>query len=254
MRLNLMDLATTNAAWWAHSAGRVAVICGITVAFAALGHVVRGVTRWGAIVGGLICFALFAAAGPGAFAALLSVFALTWSATRIGLASKQRLGTAERREGRGPWQVLANLGIAALCAIFSVRFGEPLWMLAMAASLSEAAADTVSSECGQAFSNQARLITNFRIVPAGTDGGVTAIGTLAGALAALLVSLVCALTRLVSPRGTLIATLAGIAGMAADSFLGAWFERRGWLGNDAVNFVSTALAAGMGLACGHFMH
>ena len=254
MHLSAIDLAQTHDAWWAHTATRVALVCVITTAFAALGHVVRGVTRWGAIAGATICFVLFAAVGPGAFVALLSVFALTWLATRIGLASKQRMGTAERRDGRGPSQVLANLGIAALCAIFSVTFGEPLWMLAMAASLSEAAADTVSSECGQAFSNQARLITTFRIVPAGTDGGITSIGTLAGALAALLVSLLCALTGLVSIRGMLVGTFAGVLGMAADSFLGAWFERRGWLGNDAVNFLSTALAAGLGLAFGRLIH
>jgi uncharacterized membrane protein len=33
--------------------------------------------------------------------------------------------------------------------------------------------------------------------------------------------------------------------MLADSYLGAWFERRGRLGNDAVNFISTAFAAAL---------
>ena len=64
----------------------------------------------------------------------------------------------------------------------------------MAGALAEAAADTVSSECGQAFSDRARLITTFEEVAAGTDGGVSLVGTLTGACAALLVSAVCLLT------------------------------------------------------------
>ncbi len=241
MHLTTLELTQTKGAWWAHSAAHLGLICVITIAFAVLGHLVRGVTRGGAIAGALVCLALFASVGPGAFAALLSVFALTWLATRIGLAGKQRMGTAERREGRAASQVLANLGIAALCAVFSAVLRQPRLLL-----------DTVSSECGQSFTGQARLITNFQIVPAGTDGGITVIGTLAGAFSALLVSLVCALAGLVSTREMLITTFAGILGMVSDSFLGAWFERRGWLGNDAVNFLSTAVAALAGIACGHF--
>ena len=48
----------------------------------------------------------------------------------------------------------------------------------------------MSSECGQALRREARLITTFERVPAGTDGGVTLGGTAAGAVAAGLVSLV----------------------------------------------------------------
>jgi uncharacterized membrane protein len=36
---------------------------------------------------------------------------------------------------------------------------------------------------------------------------------------------------------------AALIGMLADSFLGAWLERRHLLNNDAVNFLSTLLAA-----------
>jgi len=36
---------------------------------------------------------------------------------------------------------------------------------------------------------------------------------------------------------------AGLAGMLADSFLGATLERRELLGNNGVNFISTVIAA-----------
>ena len=44
-------------------------------------------------------------------------------------------------------------------------------------------------------------------------------------------------------REASIALLAACAGLFFDSLLGATVERRGWLGNDLVNFTSTLFAA-----------
>src|SRR6202795_587831 len=180
--------------------GSWAVGGALTLAFTFLARWMRGVTNLGALVGAVSCFVLFMGGGLGAFAALITVFALAWITTRFGYQRKQKLGIAERREGRKASQVLANLGVAAACAAFSLlSANRPLFLLAMAAALSEAAADTVSSELGQAFGDRPRLITTWRAVPAGTDGGVSLIGTLAGAVAAGIVSLVCVLGGLL-PR------------------------------------------------------
>jgi len=243
MHLSALNLSPNSGAWWADSAVRFALIVAITVAFAALGHAVRGVSRSGAVAGGVVCFALLASVGPGAFAMLLAVFAVTWIATRFGRLRKQGLGVAEHKEGRSASQVLANTGMAAACALCYSGLHTPLMVLGMAAALTVAAADTVSSECGQALRREARLITTFERVPAGTDGGVTLGGTAAGAVAAGLVSLVGMWARLLPMRWMWIAVAAGVFGMVVDSFLGALFERRGWIGNDSVNFISTVVAA-----------
>src|ERR1035441_5905254 len=55
---------------WAVSPERLAVAAAVTVGFAVLAHVLRGVNRSAAVAGGLVCFALFWGAGPGAFATL----------------------------------------------------------------------------------------------------------------------------------------------------------------------------------------
>ncbi len=216
----------------------------LTLLFTALARWVRGVTRPGALAGALTCFVLYIGGGPPAFAALITVFALTWISTRLGYPRKQKLGIAERREGRSASQVLANLGVATGCAAtYALGHSNIVLLLAMSAALSEAAADTVSSELGQAVDEKARLITNWQSVPAGTNGAVSLTGTLAGIAAAVIVSSVCLLGGLLPRRWLAISVGSAILGMVVDSFLGAWLERRGLLNNDSVNFLSTLVSA-----------
>ncbi|HEV2116154.1 MAG TPA: DUF92 domain-containing protein [Terriglobales bacterium] len=216
----------------------------VTVGFAILARLLRAVDISGAVAGVVITWLLFISAGPGAFAAVAAVFALAFLTTRLGYRHKQFLGTAERRGGRTASQVLANLGMAGICGIASLLAGRPeLWLLGLSAAMAEAAADTVSSEYGQARETSAYLITTWELVPAGTDGGISLPGTLAGIAASILLALICAAAGLVTRRWVAVVLAAGILGMFADSYLGAWLERRGRLNNDQVNFVSTVIAA-----------
>ena len=216
----------------------------ITVVFAALGRTMRGVTTAGALAGAAVSFAILLGAGLPGFAALVALFVLTWASTRIGYTRKQRLGIAEARVGRDERQVLANLGIAGICsALYAFAGHEQRLLVAMAAALAEAAADTVSSEIGQALGGTPRLITNWKEVPAGTDGGITMAGTLAGGVGAIVVCVVGTVTAVFGWRLLWLCAAAGIIGMLVDSFLGATLERRDVLGHNAVNFISTAIAA-----------
>ena len=96
---------------------------------------------------------------------------------------------------------------------------------------------------GQAFGEKARLVTTWSFVPPGTDGAVSLVGTLAGVVAAGIVSSVCLVGGLLPLRWLAISVGAAILGMVADSFLGAWLERRHLINNDSVNFLSTVAAA-----------
>ncbi|HET7440946.1 MAG TPA: DUF92 domain-containing protein, partial [Terriglobales bacterium] len=172
----------------------------VTLAFAILARVIRGVSVTGAVAGALVSFVLYVTLGPRAFVALVSVFVLAWLATRLGYARKQQRGTAERTDGRTGSQVLANLGVGAAAALLYANTGNAIFILAMVAVLGEACADTVSSEYGQAWSEKALLITTWEEVPAGTDGGISAAGTIAGVAAAAMISSVCAAVGLLSWR------------------------------------------------------
>jgi uncharacterized protein (TIGR00297 family) len=191
---------------------------------------------------------------------VLAVSLLAFAATRTGRGKKERLGTAEAHRGRSASQVAANLGMAALVASEPVRIwllnsrwlphaahpGALLLALPLAA-LAEAAADTVSSEIGQVLGGRPRMITTLRAAELGTDGAMSAAGTLSGLVAAAIV----AGAGSWALRGDWVLftlSCAGAAfGLLFDSLLGATLEKRGWLNNDAVNFLSTASAAGFAL-------
>ena len=215
-----------------------------TVVFAVSARLLRGVTVSGAVAGGVLAFLLFFGGGPGAFATLITVFLLAWTSTRTGQRRKRQLGIAEEHSGRSASQIFANIGIASAAAMVSLASRHPAaWLVASAAALAEAAADTASSELGQALSESAYLITDFRRVPVGTDGGISAAGTLAGVAASLVIATVSCATRSIAWHWLLPVAAAGVLGMFVDSFLGASLERRRLLNNDAVNLLSTLLAA-----------
>lgn len=226
-----------------HTRGLPAIV--VAIGFAVVARIMGAVTDGGAIAGVVVAFILMLAAGLAGFIPLVAVFLLTLVSTRWGYARKQRLGVAERRRGRTASQVIANLGPSALCALPAIWFPEvsDLLLAGAVAGLTEAAADTVSSEVGQATGRAAYLITDFRDVPIGTNGAISIEGTIAGCVAACVVSWFSATYGVLDWRWTFAIAFAGIGGMFVDSILGATFENAGRMGNDSVNFVSNVFAA-----------
>ncbi len=251
----------------------VALVVGLSVAFALLVRLLRAATVGGAWSGGAVCLLLTYGSGSmsepvwrSGLMPLAALFALTFLGTRAGRARKAQAGLAEARRGRNAAQVLANLSAAALCispvAAWWLREHGPaggalgfadLWVgvamkTAALAALAEATADTVSSEVGQAFGGRPVLVTTMRRVEPGTDGAVSVLGTLSGVLGGAVVAAVGCWAMHLGVYGAVVATGCGILGFVADTVLGATVERRGWLGNDLVNFASTLVAAAAALA------
>jgi len=240
----ILELRVTNLI---HSRGLPAIV--VAIGFAIVARLMGAVTDGGAVAGVVVAFVLMMAAGLAGFVPLLAVFLLTVLSTRWGYARKQRLGVAERRRGRTASQVIANLAPAMLCALPAIWFPElsSLLLAGAAAALAEAAADTASSEIGQATAPHAYLITSFRDVPIGTNGAVSIEGTTSGCVAACIISWISAKCGVLDWRWTFVVALAGIGGMFVDSVLGATWENADKLGNDSVNFVSNVFAADVAL-------
>ncbi len=233
---------------WASSPGRWIIAVAVTTSFALLARSLRGVSLSGAVVGAAACLALFAGAGPAGFAVLGVLFLLTWLSTRVGHHRKHELGLAEHVEGRGGWQVSANLAVAAFGSILFGAAGNSSWLIAVVSALAEAATDTVASEIGQGRTRTARLITTWKVVPAGTDGGITLVGSLAGLAASLVIALTATFAGMIPRIHIWIPVATGFTGMLADSILGDLCQRRGWINNETVNVCGTLIAAVLGFA------
>jgi uncharacterized protein (TIGR00297 family) len=201
------------------------------------------------------------------FAFFLSGVALS----RLGARRKAEIADTDKRKARDARQVLANGGMAAVCAIAYAITHSPIAAAAFAGAFAAAAADTWGTELGMLARSAPRSIVNFRAVARGLSGGVTAWGTLAEIGGALVVGLV-AWAAGVAPWW--VVGVAGFAGALADSIFGATLQAlrycsscqrlcetdphhcgsttslvRAWnaIDNDAVNAIATltgALAAG----------
>lgn len=217
-------------------------VCG-ALAVAAYG--LRLVTLGAAVSGWALAVAIYGGLGRGGFACLLAFFVLGAGATKLGYERKRRRGAAEARGGqRDATQVLANGLAPAAAAALGWLVGAPgPAALAAVAALATATSDTLASEIGQAWGREPVLIFGGQRVAVGSDGGISAVGTAAGAAGAALLGICAAAVGLVPwPTAAWLAGL-GFAGNLWDSVLGAVWERRGELSNDEVNFLATLAAA-----------
>ncbi|KAH7414322.1 integral membrane protein DUF92-domain-containing protein [Phaeosphaeria sp. MPI-PUGE-AT-0046c] len=190
------------------------------------------------------------------FFALLAVFFLAGNAaTKVKHDVKAKLtqsasGASGGEGSRNHVQVLANSGVASILILLhywhlkqSGRYdysrdlcwehGSDVLVIGIVANYAAVAADTFSSELGILSKSKPRLITApWRVVPPGTNGGVTAAGLGAGLLGSFVLS---ATSTLIVPfcknwglydkiAYTLAMTAAGFSGTLLDSLLGALFQ------------------------------
>ena len=230
---------------WINANPHLLAATALVLAFALLAWGMRAVTALAAITGALLSLLICAATGPASLAPIITVFLLTVTSTRVGRAKKERMGTIENRRGRNARQILANVAVPAICTapLLCFPYARYILMAAASAALAEAAGDTVSSELGQLFGRSPRLIINGRRVPVGSDGAITLAGVILALAAIALVAASCVWAGVLLPHFFLTAVAAAFAGTLLDSLLGATLERAGWIGNNSVNFASTAFAA-----------
>ncbi|KAK3587910.1 hypothetical protein CHS0354_014424 [Potamilus streckersoni] len=190
------------------------------------------------------------------FSSLLMFFVAASKATKFRSKKKRMLEEDFKEGGQRNWiQVLCNGGVAAEFALiymidvgcteklvnFSHDYNASWLSMAVLGSLACSCGDTFASEMGTVFGrlSSSRLITTFKKVPKGTNGGVSIVGTVSSLIGGLLVGmayylpLVC-LTNVShlenSPVQWPIVPLAGlygILGSTVDSLLGATLQYSG---------------------------
>lgn len=227
----------------------------------------RALSRGGAAAAWIVGACIFAAGAWSYAAVLFAFFIPSTLLSRIGRARKRRLVDIGKAGSRDAWQVFANGGIAAGCAIVAAASHDRIVAAAFAGAFAAASADTWGTEIGTLLKGKPRSILTLRPMPAGLSGGITAAGTLAEAAGA------CAVGLAAWAMGVALwwpVAAGGFAGALADSLLGASLQElrycpacerscetdphvcgtrttlvRGarWMNNDAVNLCATAVGA-----------
>ena len=184
---------------------------------------------------------------------LLAFLVFSHFATKWKFEEKKAKNMSESDDGHRGWvNVFANGGIPALIAtgaFITEEWEFGLWMFGAAVSV--AAADTFASEFG-CLDNNVRMITTLKKCEPGINGGFSKTGQIAAFCGALIIGLmtfsawyVTNLDEAISNGSSLMVAVISIGwiGCQIDSFLGAWFENRGYLTKGGVN--ALAITSGM---------
>lgn len=230
-------------------------LLGLNVVVAALGWVARTVTPAGAVTGAIIGALVIAGTGTAGWSLLIVTFLAASVTTRVGHARKTRAGIAEERGGRrGAGNAIANTGVAAWAAFVATGLADPAMAnLALVAALVTAGSDTVASEIGKAYGRTTVLVTSLRRVPPGTTGAVSLEGTVSGIVSAAGLAALGAWWGLVAWELVPVITAAATVASLIEGWLGATLEARGILNNDSLNFVNSAIGAGLALTAWSFL-
>jgi uncharacterized protein (TIGR00297 family) len=199
----------------------VAVAAAVAAAFAMLAYRAGTLTGSGALAGWLVGSLVLHGTGWEGGGVLAAFFVSSSLVSRGAPAPPGLDPKGDRRDHR---QVLANGGVAAAGALLGVTDPElGVWLLTSA--LAAAAADTWATAFGARSAVPPRLILDGRVVPPGTGGGVTALGSAGGAAGAILVAATGAIAA-GTPALLPVAALVGFGGMVLDSALGAAAQGR----------------------------
>ncbi|VVB74181.1 Uncharacterised protein [uncultured archaeon] len=145
---------------------------------------------------------------------------------------------------RNIWNVLGNSLPALLMLILIVFFPSNYLLLELCffGAISAALADTLSSEVGYYSKSSPVMITTFKKVPRGTDGGVTLLGEAAALFGGLVIALIYFFVYQ-NIFSALAILAAGIIGSNVDSVFGGVFETKGKLDKTQVNLIGSLSGA-----------
>jgi uncharacterized protein (TIGR00297 family) len=187
----------------------------------------RALSRTGAIAAFVVGTAAVVAGWSWA-ALLIAYFVAATTLSKLGEGKKtKRIGSiVDKGDERDATQVFANGGIFAIAALAGLITHSPAWFAIGVGALAASAADTWATEVGTLVGKEPVSIISGRRVPAGTSGGITLAGSVAGVAGALFVAAGTALARW--PVTFAAVALGGIAGALSDSLLGATLQSRRW--------------------------
>lgn len=175
---------------------------------------------------------------------LLAVFVIAgFFATMRGIDRKKAQGLQEGERGERNWRNILGVGLPPVVVAlmdFVYPLDPTLFAVLFISTITVAGADTIASEIG-VHDPKVYMITTFKRVEPGVNGGVSVLGTVVSTVVSLLI----AALGWFAITGGLDATLlipfvAGVVGNLMDSVFGAVLENPGYI-SKYTNNCSTAL-------------
>ena len=194
------------------------IACGVALLIALPSVYLRFLTPDGGILTFLLGSHLLALGGWKWIFPILTFFLSSSLLTQIA-RRRSRVKPGEARDG---YQVLANGGVPLLLVVIHALTGWDLFLLYLTA-VAVSTSDTWATEIGVFSPSNPRRIIGFQIVPKGSSGGVSWIGTLGGLAGAALIGVFSLLYGYGLPAFFLVLGL-GMLGNFLDSVLGATLE------------------------------
>lgn len=201
---------------------------GLALAVALISFRLRFLDAGGSVALFLLGTLVFGVGGWMFAVPILTFFILSSVLSKMGKKRKLKLQNIfEKGSRRDVGQVLANGGVAGLMLIFWYFTKSNLFYVLNIAALAAVTADTWATEIGVMARGNPRSILNFKPVPMGASGGISALGTfgaLLGSLVIVIVGWLC--SPYASPRAFGISEagvvlFAGLIASMVDSLLGA---------------------------------
>jgi len=182
---------------------------------------------------------LISFAGVNWFFVVIMFFILGSLFTKFRYSEKEFLGVAQGKQGRrGYMNAFANAGVGIVGSVLYGLTGDIIFIALFLGSISTATADTLASEIG-VTGGKPYLITTFRQVQPGTNGGVTVLGELACLFGAVIICGMAFVLGVAPWYVCLIGVVTGFIGTNLDSLYGALLENKKIIGNSGTNLLAT---------------
>lgn len=236
---------------------------------AAVSYAFRFLTLSGAIATHILGVLVFGIGGWQWAVPVVVFFLLSSMLSKYGRSRKERFDTLFGKSYTRDWaQVASNGSLAGILVLLSAQYPiydfYPIYLGALAA----VTADTWGTEIGVLTKGRTVSVLSMQPVSPGTSGGISEMGTIAGAIGALVIAL-SGFVWYSDLKTAIVVVLAGAAGSFGDSMLGATLqvqyrceicgkqtERKvhcgkqttqvagvAWINNDVVNLVCSFVGA-----------
>ena len=131
----------------------------------------------------------------------------------------------KEKSQRNLLQILSNGGLASIFAIEHIFIKSSFSLIFYLSAIAAATADTWGTEVGFHSKSKPKLIFSKKLVPKGTSGSITLLGTIGSIIGAILIAV---LGQIIFSHKNIFLpiAIAGISGSVFDSFLGRFFQAK----------------------------